>query len=369
MKITVIGAGIFGTTGALELTRRGHAVTLADPGPIPHPDAASTDISKVVRLDYGSDVFYTELMEAALPRWRELNERWDRPLFHETGFAILATRPIARGEFEGDSFEVLSQRGHALERLDGDTLAERFPAWSRRYVDGYYNPSGGWAESGEVVRRYAAEARAAGVVMQSATLEIDVKDADLIVVAAGAWTPQLVPELRDVMRVVGQPVMHFEPPPEPSFVPPSFVPWAADIGRSGWYGFCANAAGVVKVANHGPGIETDPRGPRIMPEGAEGRFRAFLTDAIPALADARKVGERLCLYCDTHDGDLWIARHPAEERLMVAAGGSGHGFKLAPLLGGLIADEAERKTPPHIAARFGWRAVKAPRFEDARFEG
>ena len=40
-------------------------VTLVDPGAVPHPDAASTDISKVIRADYGTDDFYTDLMERA----------------------------------------------------------------------------------------------------------------------------------------------------------------------------------------------------------------------------------------------------------------------------------------------------------------
>ena len=45
MEIIVIGAGINGVVGAIELKRRGHVVTLLDPGPLPHPLAASTDIS------------------------------------------------------------------------------------------------------------------------------------------------------------------------------------------------------------------------------------------------------------------------------------------------------------------------------------
>ena len=53
-RILVIGAGMFGVTAALELKKRGHEVTLIDPGPLPHPEASSTDISKVVRPDYGS---------------------------------------------------------------------------------------------------------------------------------------------------------------------------------------------------------------------------------------------------------------------------------------------------------------------------
>ena len=68
-KIIIVGAGIFGVTAALELAKRGHQVKLFDPGPLPHPDAASTDISKAIRLGYGADEFYMELMEIALEGW------------------------------------------------------------------------------------------------------------------------------------------------------------------------------------------------------------------------------------------------------------------------------------------------------------
>ena len=66
MDVVVAGAGVFGATAAWELARRGHRVRLFDPGPIPYPTAASTDISKIVRLEYGPDDFYTELSERAI---------------------------------------------------------------------------------------------------------------------------------------------------------------------------------------------------------------------------------------------------------------------------------------------------------------
>src|SRR5512145_3076738 len=102
--VIVVGAGIFGVTAALELRRRGWRVTLVDPGPIPHPLAASTDISKVVRLAYGSDEIYTALMEEAVEVWREWNRLWPEPLYHETGVLFLARAPMAPGSFEQESF-------------------------------------------------------------------------------------------------------------------------------------------------------------------------------------------------------------------------------------------------------------------------
>ena len=65
-KVIVVGAGAFGVSAALELRARGAVVELIDPGPLPHPDAASTDISKAVRIDYGADELYTELAQQSI---------------------------------------------------------------------------------------------------------------------------------------------------------------------------------------------------------------------------------------------------------------------------------------------------------------
>ena len=65
-SVLVVGGGVFGLTAAIELRRRGWRVRLVDAGPIPCEAASSTDISKAVRMDYGSDAFYAELAERSL---------------------------------------------------------------------------------------------------------------------------------------------------------------------------------------------------------------------------------------------------------------------------------------------------------------
>ena len=98
-SVIVVGAGIFGVTAALELRRRGHPVSLFDPGPLPHPNAASTDITKVIRMDYGADALYTALMEEAFPGWDAWNREWPSPLYHETGFVIMARGAMRPGMY------------------------------------------------------------------------------------------------------------------------------------------------------------------------------------------------------------------------------------------------------------------------------
>jgi glycine/D-amino acid oxidase-like deaminating enzyme len=382
--VAVVGAGIFGVTAALALRRRGARVTLVDPGPLPHPLAESTDISKAVRLDYGADDAYLAWMESALEGWRRWNAAWETPLFHEVGVTFLARAPMAPGGFEHESFLRLTARGHAPERLDAAAIRARFPAWSTgAYVDGYWNRLGGYAESGRVVERLLREAEAAGVrllerhtferlheqgsrVAGIVTREGGVLPADRVVVAAGSWTQHLLPWLGEHLRSVGQPVFHLAPADVMPYQPERFPVFGADISQTGYYGFPANRDGIVKIANHGIGRAMHPGSDeRVVTAADEARLRAFLRETFPGLVDAPIVYTRVCVYGDTWDEHFWIAPDPAREGLVVAAGGSGHGFKFAPVLGDLIADATLGASNP-LLAKFRWRPeVRPGRGEEA----
>jgi glycine/D-amino acid oxidase-like deaminating enzyme len=382
-SVIVVGGGVFGLTTATELCHRGWNVSLVDIGPVPRPFAASTDISKVVRADYGDDELYVEMCEAALAGWDHWNQLWNAPLYHEDGFLLVTRSPMRPGSFEYDSFALLGRRGHPVERLDPNVRARRFPAWSvETYPDGYLNHRAGWAESGKVIERLVVCARDAGVDVKfgmqferllengariAGIRAADGRDlhADLVVVAAGAWTPTLLPHLQHVMWATGQPVVHFQVRDPAQWQPPFFPVWAADISRTGWYGFPALPDGTLKVGHHGPGRRVHPDEPRTVLDAEEEWFRDFLRTGLPALADVPVLSTRLCLYCDTFDGDFWIDHDPERKGLVVAAGDSGHAFKFAPILGKVVADVVERR-PNRWATRFAWRARVRDSKEAAR---
>src|SRR6185503_7906493 len=116
--------------------------------------AASTDITKAIRMDYGHDELYMRMAEEALAGWDRWNARWGEPLYHEDGFLFLSSAPMEPGGFEHDSYELLRKRGHRPERLDAESLTASYPEWAPgRYVDGYFNARAGWAESGRVVEK------------------------------------------------------------------------------------------------------------------------------------------------------------------------------------------------------------------------
>ncbi|MFQ5527431.1 MAG: FAD-dependent oxidoreductase [Thermoanaerobaculia bacterium] len=386
----VVGAGIMGAVAALELDRRGWRITLLDQGEIPHPLAASTDISKVCRMEYGPDEHYMALMETAREGWLEWNRRWSSEnrdlLYHETGVVMVCLDEMAPDGFEHESFELLKRRGHSPERIGGARLVERFAAWDERFVDGFFHAKGGWAESGRVVIALIEEARARGVeIVEGERVSSLVEssggvagvssargtrfDADTVVLTGGSWVGELLPELTGSLARSYHPVWHLRPEDPTLFEAERFPVFTADVARTGFYGFPLHPReGVVKIGHHGVGVE-----PSVGPEGDDlvvpgeitAGFRSFLAENLPSLAPdlsrAEIVKTRLCPYCDTPDEDLWIASDPERDGLTVASGGSGHAFKFAPALGAIIADAVEGERNAY-SEKFRWR----PELELAR---
>ena len=264
-RFIVVGAGIFGVTAALELRARGHAVTLLDPGPIPAPLAASTDISKVVRMEYGPDRAYMALMEEARAGWLRWNERWAADgigaLYHDSGVLMVTRDLMAPGGFEHDSYRMLLARGHRPERMDAVTITRRYPAWSTgRFVDGFYHGKGGYAESGKVVSVLARQARADGVaVCEGSRMTALIEEAcrvrgvrtdqgqallaDAVVLATGVWAGTLYPPLSGAIRASGHPVFHLRPADPALFRAERFPTFTADVARTGYYGFRSTRRG------------------------------------------------------------------------------------------------------------------------------
>jgi len=348
-------------------------VVLVDPGPLPHPLAASTDISKAVRAAYGADEIYTELAERAIPIWRKWNAEFGVELYHEVGVMFVCRQEMKRSDFEYESYKMLKQRGHKIERMNSVRLWKRFPAWNPElYRDGVLELEAGFAESGRVVAALIGRARSIGIELRDGARfsQLDENDdrlkgivldngqrisGDTVVMAVGAWTPYLLPFTQKFFRASGQPVFHLKPRQPELFEPERFPVFGADISTTGYYGFPLSREGVVKIANHGPGREMSPESSnRLVTPQEEQNLRDFLSSTFPALADAPIVYTRICLYCDTNDGHFWIAPDPERPGLIVATGDSGHGFKFAPVLGEIIADAVEEKAKP-LLQKFRWR--------------
>ena len=376
----IIGGGIYGITVALELAKRKYKVGLLNPDTIPHHLAASTDISKAVRMEYGSDKEYFKMVEICIDGWRDWNDLFKETLYCEVGFLLMVKDSIEsdKNPYEKHSYQNLLAAGYHPERLNAKELKEKFPAVNiTTYKEALFNSKAGYVKSGKVVEKLADYARSLNVdIYEGQTAEqLVIKNGQLqavktkegqtfscghAIVAAGAHTPLLLPELQPYMKPTGHPIFWLQPLNPTNFRTPKLSVFGADIATSGWYGFPLHPDyGVVKIGKHAKGLSVHPdKGDRQVKDAEVKDMRQFLKNTFPELANAPLVYTRRCLYTDTLDGHFWIDNHPEIKGLSVSSGGSGHGMKMAPLLGPMAADIAEGKSH-QFSKRYRWRHLSA----------
>lgn len=348
MRVTIVGGGIFGLAAAATLAIRGHAVTLHEAGDIPAEKAASNDISKALRLEYGPETpTYAPWVLAARDGWRALERRTGRRIYFETGYLACARR-FQPGAFEYQSWTWVEANGLAIERLTPRQAAARFPGFR---FDGLetctFNPIGGWLDPQQALPAFAEVARAHGAEIrtQSPVRDLDALTGDAVLVAAGPWLGRLLPRLGVPVRTTRQHEALYRPADLRPFADGRLPVWSFDIAGEGWYGFPLHPDGIVKVARHVPDLDADPDVARDGDPEQAGRIDAFVRARMPGLAGAPADG-RTCLYTMSPDCSFLFDRVPQTTRVFVAGCGSGHAFKFGPLLGQWAADLVEGKPVP-----------------------
>ena len=163
--------------------------------------------------------------------------------------------------------------------------------------------------------------------------------ADRVILSGGPWMPSLVPELSSRLMVHRQDVGYFGVREENQPVPTQF-PWVY-LGKSQdeiFYGLPEDAHSMKAARHRRNGEEWDPNTPPQSSMAALDELKAFVHAEFEGEWVLRRTSS--CPYTSTLTDDFIISHHPAEYRLTIAAGFSGHGFKFAPLVGEILADLA-----------------------------
>jgi len=356
----VVGVGAVGAATLEVLARRGARVLgieRFDPG---HDRGSSHGLSRAIRLAYFEHPDYVPLLRRALARWEELDREGGEPLYRATG--ILEAGP-AQGELVAGVRRAAEEHDLAVEELDPAALARRFPAFRLPPESAaLYEARAGWLAPEAGVRRFVKRALDAG-----AELEIDTAvdgwmaeeggfvvravgrrwHARRLILTQGAWSGRLVQELGLPLEVVRKVQLWYRPTTR-DFLPPAqpgapgFVPWAVETPSGQvFYGFPEVDERGVKIAEHSGGeAGVDPfRVDRELRDSDRAPVEAFAREHLPVLSDECTAHE-VCLYTRTPDGHFVLDRHPEHPGLAYACGLSGHGFKLAPVLGEALADLA-----------------------------
>jgi sarcosine oxidase len=352
--IAVIGAGAFGGWTALWLRRRGARVTLLDAWGPGNSRSSSGGETRAIRVAYGADRLYTEWVARSLPQWKEAEERWGVRLYHRTGVLWMATGDDA---YLRASIPPAREVGLPIEELPLAEGRRRFPQIDLTGVHGLF-----WEEeAGYLMARRACRAVAQAVVAEggeyrqlatrpgpirkdrmeeTALSDGTALQADAFVFAGGPWLGEMFPEAAGpLIRNTRQEVFFFGTPPGDPRYSEGMLPVWMELGERVFYGMPGNDHRGFKIADDTRGGPIHPTRDERLP-GPERlqEARDYIARRFPGLAGAPLVETRVCQYENSPNGHLLIDRLPGAANAWLLGGGSGHGFKLGPALGEVMAD-------------------------------
>lgn len=359
-RATIVGAGVFGSWIARTLCDRGWQVTLIDQHGSANSRASSGGETRIIRSGYGDLSIYARWARQALPEWLALEARTGERLFVRTG-ALFLGRDAA---WLGATAAALDDEGIPCERLTTPAVTGRYPQLA------FADTAGGVLEpeAGVLFARRAVQALVRVLEREGVTVErrradarelLDNDPADAIVFAAGPWLPTLLPALRDTIHPTRQEVFFFGAPAgDARFTRDHLPAWVAF--DDGIYGLPDLEYRGVKVAVDAHGPPADPeRMDRAVAADSIDRMREILRRRLPALADAPLLESRVCQYENTSNGHLLLDRLPGHDRAWIAGGGSGHGFKHAPMVGRYMADLIEGRSEADPVFQLAGRPARA----------
>jgi sarcosine oxidase len=340
-SVIVVGGGAMGSSAACELARRGHAVTVLEQHDMLHARGSSHGSSRIVRLAY-ADPFYVRLAMTARPDWDELQRQNDVEVFRSTGGVDHGPRELLE-----PFAAAMDEAGAAYEWLTPGEANRRWPGL--RFDEAVlFQPDAGVAHPDNTLAILQRDALAHGAEWHPRTRVDDIDQstdgvsvvagdrtftADQVVVTAGVWSHRLADlPADDAIQV--QPA-HFVPVDAESSWPTFIHRRTDERGRELPEAYGLPSPDGIKVGFHGGGklVDPDDRDFAVVDEEVDG-LRAYVGQWLPGL-DPATLDAGTCLYGGLAEDDFIIDR---TDRLTVAAGFSGHGFKFVPLVGRMVAD-------------------------------
>ncbi|RFU74143.1 fructosyl-amino acid oxidase [Trichoderma arundinaceum] len=433
-SILIVGSGVFGLSTAWALSKRpsfdNTDITIVDDvrgGSFPPGDSASVDSSRIVRPDY-ADPDYAELAALAQEEWRKQgdDELGGQGRYTESGL-FLAANESTQSKMSGMGYtksswenatRIAGKSGlsHKIRPLETTKALQDFLGVDGHPGDwGYINELSGWANAREGMRwmydRVKATGRVSFVdarveelvtngkrVVGARLSDSRVLTAEVVYVAAGAWTGSLV-DLRGRVEATAQPLGYIDISEEELEV---LAKQPVALNLSTGLFIIPPQSRVLKIARHSFGylnpvlVETalppspsEERKPIVvsrpvtqreggstantLPPDADQALRQALIDLSPVNGlESRPWKEtRLCWYSDTSDGNFLADWHPGWEGLFIATGDSGHAYKFLPVIGEKLVDCMAGKGGK-LGEKWKWKkevAEDAGREIDGRFKG
>ncbi len=347
----IIGGGINGCSTALELARRGVKVALVEKDNI--GDGPTGRSSAIIRQHYSNELT-ARMAHYSLGVFSDFDERvGGESGFHKTGFVAL----VAAKDCAGLEANVAMQRGVGIntELLNAESIRQIMPGMETAdLVAAAWEEDGGYADAYLTVNAYAAAAKQAGARVMTNTAVTGITQtggrvtgvetaagrlsAPVVINCAGPWGARVarMAGLEIPVNACRVQVSFFKRPrgeeaPHPvvaDFIHASY--FRSETGGLTLVGLVdpEEANAVVNPDRYNEGVDTD-----FILDTGERLIRRY-----PAMERSDSAGGYAALYDISPDWHPIVDESAPGSGFFICCGSSGHGFKLAPATGRMVAE-------------------------------
>lgn len=365
-RVVIVGAGIVGLSTAYSLLTQGvEHVTILEQEAVDHSRGTSHGISRLLRFEYGPDIFYSRMVHMSLSRWKRLEQVSQRTLYTRTGLLVLGNEG---DNFTQPSYQAMREMGLPIERLSRKHCKQRFPQFSVSDSNIItFNAEAGVLHASTCLRTLKEMVISLGGIIREScrvthlshdsqlrpvcvhTSTGDELSAERVVLATGPWIHRLLADLQLPIRLTRQYLLYFAGLPPSSFgihAFPSF--FISDLYGLPFHPTYNSNYGPhwLKAASHTFGMPIDPDDILPPDEQVIAHIAKKLRSLLPALHNANLVHVDSCMYDVSPDEGFILDRVPYDPRIVFATGLTGHGFKFGPLLGELLSSMICETPPP-----------------------
>ncbi|XP_071790533.1 peroxisomal sarcosine oxidase-like isoform X2 [Asterias amurensis] len=294
----VIGAGIEGSATCYQLTKKGVKTLLIEQFKLGHDRGSSHGQSRITRHAY-LQKHYAMMMPECFKTWARLEQEVGTKLYRNVGLLSVNGPPYKDYNHRGGNLQDMNK---PIELLTARQVCQRWPGFSfQPEMKAFVDPSG-------------------GVLYADRCL----KALQLTRIKVCYWSEK-------------QPGMFSN---YPCFY---FLSGKFEI-----YGLPTSAEypGLFKVCNHRGQDFTDPEERRTDYTEDIDQLKEFIKEHVPGLVPEPAIIEN-CIYTSTPNEEIILDRHPDHPNIIVGCGFSGHGFKLAPVVGKILSELATGEKPSY----------------------
>ncbi|MGW9158510.1 N-methyl-L-tryptophan oxidase [Microbacterium sp. NPDC055665] len=376
----VIGAGAIGSAAAYWLTQAGaERVLVLEQFELGHSFGSSGDHSRIIRRAYHREE-YTRLTDAMFAAWAHVEERSGLQIYTKTGGIDLAAEGSAGAEEIDGYRRAMDAAGIRYDELTIDDIRTQYPQWNvTDDTIGVHQADGGILDIRRSVSAHVSLARAAGVEFRSGVVVTGVRvtpdgvtvttsegsfDGGHLVVAAGSWLGDLMPDLglSFDLTLSQEQVGYFSSANLADFTPDRFPIWIHHADEV-HYGFPVYGEAAVKIARDMRGRFISSAERTFVPDDTEPLLlHDFLRAHLPAAAGPLLMS-KTCVYDMPADRDFVLDTVPGHPHVAVF-NGAGHAGKFASLMGRILADLLTVGRTEHDISAFSLRrpAIVDPDF-------